>query len=274
MRSVFGVMPDAPWLIALDLDGTVLHRDGAISEVVLRQIRRVAAAGHQVVLATGRSHVSTAPVLADLDIEPRFLVCSNGAVVLEAEPDAPGRYGRRWVESFDPTETLRLIRAQLGQAGFAVEDERGHHRYAGPIPDESMGLDSERVEFDDLLARPATRVVVIAPGHDRDDFVDLVERIGLHHVTYTVGWTAWLDIARDGVNKATALERVRAELDIPRDRVMAVGDGLNDVEMLSWAAKFGCGVAMGQAPEEVIGVANETAGTIDEDGLAQVLARL
>lgn len=264
---------DAPWVIALDLDGTVIHRDGSVSEAVTRQIGRVAAAGHQVVLATGRSYVATAPVLANLGVEPRYLVCSNGAVVLEGGPDAPGQYHRRWVESFDPTDTLVLIRAQLGEAGFAVEDERGHHRYTGPIPDESMGLDSERVEFDDLLARPATRVVVIAPGHDRGDFIDLVERIGLHHVTYTVGWTAWLDIAPGGVNKATALERVRAGLDIPRDRVMAVGDGLNDVEMLSWAAEYGCGVAMGQAPAAVLEVATETTGTIDEDGLAQVLAR-
>jgi hydroxymethylpyrimidine pyrophosphatase-like HAD family hydrolase len=267
-------MRDAPWLIALDLDGTVIHRDGSVNEAVARQIRRVAAAGHQVVLATGRSYVATTPVLAKLGVEPRFLVCSNGAVTLQVEPGAPGQYCRRWIESFDPTETLQLIRAQLGDAGFAVEDERGHHRYTGPIPDESMGLDSERVEFDDLLTRPATRVVVIAPGHDRGDFVALVDRIGLHHVTYTVGWTAWLDIARDGVTKATALERVRVALDVPRDRVMAVGDGLNDVEMLSWASKYGCGVAMGQAPAEVIEVATETTGTIDEDGLAQVLARL
>ena len=60
--------------------------------------------------------------------------------------------------------------------------------------------------------------------------------MGLHKVSYNVGWTAWLDIAPDGVNKATGLERVRDELGIPRSRVLAIGDGRNDIDMLEWAA--------------------------------------
>jgi hypothetical protein len=51
--------------------------------------------------------------------------------------------------------------------------------------------------------------VVLSPGHALDDFLAVVEQMGLHKVSYNVGWTAWLDIAPDGVNKATALERVR-----------------------------------------------------------------
>ena len=62
--------------------------------------------------------------------------------------------------------------------------------------------------FDDLLEVDATRVVVISPDHAIDDFLSIVERMGLHKVSYNVGWTAWLDIAPDGVNKATGL-RVR-----------------------------------------------------------------
>ena len=76
--------------------------------------------------------------------------------------------------------------------------------------------------------------------------------MGLHQVSYTVGWTAWLDIAPEGVNKSTALERVRGLLGFYLDRVMAVGDGRNDIEMLQWAAQQGRAVAMGQAPEEVL----------------------
>lgn len=49
---------------------------------------------------------------------------------------------------------------------------------------------------------------------------------------------------------------------------MAVGDGRNDIEMLSWAAR---GVAMGQAVEEVIAAADETTGSVYEDGLVEVL---
>jgi Cof subfamily protein (haloacid dehalogenase superfamily) len=265
---------DAPWLIALDIDGTTLHEDGTISDAVIRQIRRVAAAGHEIMLATGRSAAATLPVLDRLEITPRFIVCSNGAITLHRDPDAPMGYRREWVETFNPSEVLLSIRSHLSNARYAVEDEHGYYRYTEPFPDATIGIDSEHVDFDDLLSRDATRVVVVSPDHDMDDFLEVVEEMGLNRVSYAIGWTAWLDIAPDGVNKATAMERVRAELGIPRDRVMAVGDGRNDIDMLLWAGAQGRGVAMGQAPEDVIEAASELTVSVYDDGLAVVLSSL
>ncbi len=129
--------------------------------------------------------------------------------------------------------------------------------------------------FEKLAHEPATRVVVISPGHAMEEFLAAVELMGLHQVSYNVGWTAWLDIAPDGVNKSTALERVRDAHGIPRDRVLCVGDGRNDIEMLDWATRGGGrGVAMGQAPEEVVAVASEVTASDTEDGLAKALATL
>jgi Cof subfamily protein (haloacid dehalogenase superfamily) len=275
IREAAPVEPeDASWLVALDIDGTMLDDDGSISDAVIDQVRRIDAAGHQVMLATGRGSAATIPVLEHLGITPRFLVCSNGAVTLHRAPGAPSGYRREWVESFDPTDVLRSIRAHLWNARFAVEDEDGRYRYTEPFPDSTIGLDSEHVEFDELLNLPVTRVVVMSPGHDMEDFLAMVERMGLHRVSYAIGWTAWLDIAPDSVNKATAMERVRIDLGIPRERVMAVADGRNDIELLSWASESGRGVAMGQSPAEVIEAARELTGTVDEDGLAHVLATL
>jgi Cof subfamily protein (haloacid dehalogenase superfamily) len=265
---------DRPWLIALDIDGTLLHGDGSISEAVIDHVRRLDEAGHHVMLATGRSSAATIPVLEHLGITPRFLVCSNGAITLHRDADAPSGYRREWVESFDPTDVLRTIHARLGNARFAVEDEHGHYRYTGRFPDTTIGLDSEHVQFDELLNHPATRVVVMSPDQDMEDFLAVVEKMGLHRVSYAIGWTAWIDIAADGVNKATAMERVRIELGIPRQRVLAVADGRNDIELLRWASESGRGVAMGQSPAEVIEAAREITGTVHEDGLSHVLASL
>jgi Cof subfamily protein (haloacid dehalogenase superfamily) len=268
------VTEDASWLVVLDVDGTTLDEDGAISDAVIEQVRRVDAAGHHVMLATGRSAATTIPVLEHLGITPQFLVCSNGAITLQRDAAAPSGYRRQWVESFDPADVLRSIRTHLGNARYAVEDEDGHYRYTDPFPDATIGLDSEHVEFDALLGHPATRVVVISPDHDVEDFLAIVERMGLQRVSYAIGWTAWLDIAADGVNKATAMERVRVELGIPRERVMAVADGRNDIDLLSWASAGGRGVAMGHAPADVIEAAGELTGSVRDDGLAQVLATL
>ena len=262
------------WLVALDIDGTVLHESGHLSDAVIAAVQTVRDAGHEVTLATGRSVAMTLPILERLDIRPEYVVCSNGAITLRRDPHAVLGYSRFHVESFDPSEVLDTIRENLGSANYAVEDEEGHYKYTGAFPDGTLGAVAEAVEFEELRESFATRVVVISPGHAIEDFLSVVERMGLHKVSYNVGWTAWLDIAPDGVNKSTALERVRDLLGIPRSRVLAVGDGRNDIDMLEWASAEGRGVAMGQAPDEVVAAANEVTGTDLQDGVASALAAL
>ncbi len=268
-------MSESRLLVALDIDGTVLHEDGNLPDEVVAEVHRVRDAGHEVMLSTGRSVAMTLPVLDRLDITPAYVVASNGAILLKRDPDAPMGYRRHHVETFDPTEVLTRIRPHLRHANYAVEDETGLYRYTGWFPDGALGAVSEEVPFEQLCAEPATRVVVISPGHAMEEFIAVVELMGLHQVSYNVGWTAWLDIAPDGVNKSTALERVRQALEIPGENVICIGDGRNDIEMLGWAVQHGGrGIAMGQAPPEVVAVASEVTGRDTENGLAQALATI
>ena len=261
-------------LIALDIDGTVVHEDGSMSPRVRAEVQRVVTGGHEVMLATGRSVAGTLPVLDQLEIKPEYLICANGAVILKRDRNAPYGYRREVIETFDPAPVLSTIRDALPYAQYAVEDGDGFFRYTEAFPTGTLGLASEQVTFDRLISTPATRIVVISPNHDQEEFLALVERMGLHRVSYAVGWTAWLDIAPDGVNKGTAMERVRQWLDVPLERVIAVGDGRNDIEMLEWAARGGAGVAMGQAVPEVLAAASHVAPPVAQDGLAEVLAAI
>jgi Cof subfamily protein (haloacid dehalogenase superfamily) len=268
------VTPADKWVIALDIDGTVLHEDGSLSDATAAEVTRVAGLGHEVMLATGRSVSMTLPVVDRLGITPQYLVCANGAIVLGRDADAPLGYEQVHVETFDPTEVLSTIRGHLEGASYAVEDREGIFRYTGSFPDGALSASSQRVEFDQLLDVEATRVVVISPDHAMEDFLSVVDQMGLHQVTYNVGWTAWLDIAPDGVNKATGLQYVTGRLGVPTSRVLAIGDGRNDIDMLQWAVSGGgLGIAMGQAPPEVAEVATERTKTDIDDGVAATLAR-
>ena len=213
------------------------------------------------------------PVLERLGLDPEYVVCANGAITMRRDAEASGGYTRAHVETFDPSAVLERIRTFLPSGRFMVEAPDGFRLYTEGMSD--WNLDNAReVTFDELLHQRATRVVVISPDHELEEFLQIVERMGLHQVSYAIGWTAWLDIAPDGVNKATALERVRGWLDVPLDRVIAVGDGRNDIDMFTWAGAAGRSVAMGQAPAEVRGAANETADDVDHAGLAGVLDSL
>lgn len=263
-----------PWLVALDVDGTILHEDETLDDAVVAAVRAARDRGHEVTLATGRSWTTTRPVLESLGLTPEYVVCSNGAVTMRRQGQALGEdapdYVRAHVETFDPSEVLQRIREFLPTGRFLVELADGRRLYTEGMIDWDLS-NARQVAFEELLGSECTRVVVVSPGHDLEEFLGIVEDMGLHRVSYSIGWTAWLDIAPDGVTKASALERVRQWLGIPPHRVLAVGDGRNDIEMFHWAGRAGRAVAMGQAPEEVIAAARDVTGTIEEQGLVPVL---
>ncbi len=261
------------WLVALDVDGTVIHEDETLAQAVVDSVARARDAGHLVTLATGRSWETTRPILEALGLEPEYVVCANGAITLKRDPDVEGGYRRDLVETFDPGPVLDRIRGGLPDGRFMVEDATGHRLYTEGMQDWNLE-NATLVGFDELANTPVTRVVVVSPGHEPEEFVALIDALGLHQVSYAIGWTAWLDIAPDGVNKGTALERVRGILGIPLRRVLAVGDGRNDIEMFEWAGAGGRAVAMGQAPPEVKAVATEVTADVRADGLVSALDAL
>jgi HAD superfamily hydrolase (TIGR01484 family) len=261
-----------PLLIGLDVDGTLIHHDESISDAVLAAVDRVQRLGHEVTLATGRSWETARPILERFKLEPEYVVCANGALTMRRDLSEPDGYRREWVETFDATEVLEKIRGHLPKGSYMVEDAEGFRRYTEGMSDWELS-NAERVDFDDLKGFPTTRVVVTVPELGDEDFLEAVRGMGLNDVAYSVGWSAWLDIAPHGVNKGTALERVRAQLGIPRENVLVVGDGRNDIEMFQWAvAGGGRAVAMGQAPQEVFDAANEATASVEEDGMAFVLS--
>lgn len=260
-----------PLLVALDIDGTIVHEDDSMSTRVGDAVRAVVDAGHHVVLATGRSKATTVSTAERLGIEPSHLVSANGAQVLERRGE---HYATIHVETFDPAPALRTIAEGLPGGAFMVEDARGMRRYTNGMIDWNLD-EAEQVEFEELLEIPAMRVVVMSPDHHVDDFLEIVESMGLHKVSYAIGYSSWLDIAPDGVNKATGLARVVELLGVPRTGIVAVGDGRNDIDMFQWVvAGRGRAVAMGQAPDEVKAAASEVTATVEDDGLALVLEGL
>lgn len=261
-------------LIVLDIDGTILLADETLSPGVADAVEHAQRAGHEVMLATGRSWEGTRGVLIALGLDPEFVVCSNGAVVMRRLDGDEGEYERFHVETFHATEVLTLLREHLPDARYMVELPDGRRLYTEYLEDWNL-VNARRVSFEDLTAQPVCRVVVVSPGQSEQDFVDLVARIGLNQVSYAVGWTAWLDIAPKGVDKSTALERVREWTGFDPAHVLVIGDGRNDVGMFQWAREHGGrAVAMEQGPQEVRDAAGEVTRSVEAGGVAEVLRNL
>jgi HAD superfamily hydrolase (TIGR01484 family) len=255
----------SPALLALDIDGTLLHADGRVSPAVREAVRRAAAAGVHVVLSTGRATYGAASVAETLDLTDGLVVASNGAVTFSYWP----------VEvlssvTFDARETVKLLLEHVPDALVAVEVIGRGYRVNRQFPDGEITGEMWIQDVDELVAEPVTRVIIRDPSLSAEEFIELAERLGLHGTNYAVGYTAWLDLAPDGVSKASALAEVADRLGVPRTDVLAIGDGRNDVEMLRWAGR---GVAMGGAPLEVQAAADDVTEDVHRDGVAMELAR-
>ena len=260
---------ELPDLIALDIDDTLVPHMGSISQRVIEAVAGVRALGTTVMLATGRSLSTTAPIGRAAGIDG-WVVCSNGAILATVEPE-----GVVEATSFDPRPILEMLQVQLPGARFAIEDVHGtfHTMNATDFDAGALGLQIREVPFNHLLDEPAVRLVVHSneKEHMVGGFGDVAKSLGLHSVIFGVGDKAWMDVGPQGVSKATALARICIKLDINPERTLTIGDSYNDIEMLGWA---GTGIAMGTAPELVMAAADAYTNGEPGVGVAEVLEYL
>ena len=254
-----------PGLVALDIDGTLVDEYGQMLPGVHDSVARVLRAGVPVVLATGRSWHGTQPIFDQLSLPPGLAVSSNGAVVVDYPPAEV-----RQEVTFDPADVIARVQELAPEALVAVEEVGRGYRLTGHFPEGELSGELTLQSVEELSAAPVSRVIIRDPERADQEFIELAQQLGLHGVSYFIGWSAWLDIAPEGVDKSTGLAHVAEHYGVDPSQVLAIGDGRNDIEMLTWAGR---GVAMGQAPDEVKDSADAVTDAFDAFGTARELDR-
>lgn len=266
-----------PRVIALDIDGTLLRwvqgtgqTNEQMSPEVYDAVRRAYDAGAHVVLASGRSPHGMTPV-ADLLGLPRpgaerlWIVAANGAIIMRYPPTDIVHE-----ETFDAREAVAAILEHRPNVLVAVEERNLGYRVNRPFPAGELGGTMVVTDLEEMVAEPVSRVIIRDPESTAEEFVELGRELGLQGIDYVVGYTAWLDLTPIGVSKASGLSYVVDQLDLEPSDVLAIGDGRNDIEMLTWAGR---GVAMGHAPHEVQEIADAVTAPVEDDGAAVELSR-
>ncbi|MFD3594693.1 HAD family hydrolase [Nocardia sp. NPDC058640] len=262
MASVGG----APKLIALDVDGTLLSTGVGISARVGAVVRAAVSAGAHVVVTTGRTLLTTRPVLRELGLSHGHALCSNGAVHIDVARGEPVA-----VQSFDPAPAVHALRTLFPEMIFAAERVGIGTWATGHSPGEFSIGDFRLVDHRTLSSQPTPRLNGWWPAGTPEEMLRLLETFEVPDASWVHGeYGPWLTVSRRGVSKGWALEQLRLHLGIEPEATLAIGDGFNDREMLRWAAHS---VAMSGSPDEVLALADEVTGNVGEDGVATVLER-
>jgi Cof subfamily protein (haloacid dehalogenase superfamily) len=271
-------------LLAIDIDGTLLDSRGLVPAAHRAALAAAVAAGIKVALVTGRSFHFARP-LADALGLPLTLIVNNGAVVKN---------------SAGATEMRQLL--ARGVARQVLEKTRAFEDsvaivFDRPVEDETRQVIFERMDWSHpnrrgyyarnkafIAAAPATLAETLTEDPIQVMFNGSVEPMralaGVLRALpgaerYTVAITEYLhrdftlvDVNDAGCSKGTTLARWAERLGLARGDVMAVGDNLNDVEMLDFA---GTAVVMGNATDAIKRRGYWVTETNDEGGLATAI---
>lgn len=259
-------------LVATDLDGTVVRRDGTVSPRTVAAFDACANRGIDVVVVTGRPPRWLAPV-AEVTRHRGTAICGNGAVVYDL---ATGRVVRASTVSPDDVVTVvARLREAIGPLDVAVETLAGFRREHSYRVRWDAASDQVVGTLDELLADDpgVVKVLVRREGSSGDAMLEVARPAldGLAQPTHSNVADCLLEISARGVSKAATLAGLVRERGLEASDVVAFGDMPNDVEMLRWAGR---GYAMADGHPEAVAAADDVAPPCDQDGVAQVVEQL
>jgi Cof subfamily protein (haloacid dehalogenase superfamily) len=246
--TIAGLPAWRPHFVASDLDGTLLEPGGDVSPTTRAGVAALREAGVAFVICTGRMFVSARHKAADLGLRDGLIVCYGGAVVADLGSGAWLRH-----DPIDGAAAAALVR-------FARE--RGLHVNAY-LDDRLIVEDDDRwtawtrdyakvdaTVVDDLVAAVApgpTKLVIAADPEDAARLLPELARRFAGRLRAATSLPHYVEINAAHVSKAGTLDWLRDEcLHAAAERTVACGDGLNDVDMLRWAA-LGVAVEEGAA---------------------------
>jgi Cof subfamily protein (haloacid dehalogenase superfamily) len=254
--------------LACDLDRTLIAEDGILRPRTRRALRAARNEGLHVVIVTGRMFRSVRPYVDEAGLDDP-VVCYQGAVV--ADPATAEFLLHEPIPLEAAREAIDAVVAERFHLNCYVDDEL----YVAEVtPEARRYADFQKLPIHavgplrDWLDRPPTKLVVVGDPHELDGLEQrLKQRFG-ERLYISKSLPYFLELASPNVNKATGFRFVAEHLGLSIERTVAFGDGENDVELLATA---GHAVAVANAHERVLAVADYVCPPAEEEGVAQLI---
>lgn len=262
-------------IIAMDLDDTLLRHDLSISDRTVCTLANAAARGIKIMIASGRSPEATIPYARRIGIDriPSYLICNNGSQVITSDTFQTVFEHKLPVDI--AIEAFRLT-VDAGLSCHIYENNIIHVSKETEYSDRDCQLSGLKPiipdDYEALIRQGVYKLVI--PGDP--EFIVPVEAefkvIFRNRATVFVSKPYFLEVLPLNAGKGEALKEIAENiLGIPRERVMAFGDSMNDESMIRYA---GQSVAMSNGRPEILKLARHcTEKSNDDDGIADFLEK-
>ncbi len=263
-------------LLVIDIDGTLINRYGDISAENSEALALARNSGIQVSLSTGRSLKSSLRIIDQLSLDS-YHIFFDGALVSSPDPGEEiyaqtinNAVVRQMIEFAHSHEIdLELYSSTHYFAERETWSTEAHRQFFGLEP--TMGSFAGLWEQERIIKGS---LVVTTPQEEAraesfgNHFADSLHFSQVKVPTFPD--VTFINILAPNTSKGIALQALALHLEVSLDEVVAVGDGKNDISLLSTA---GLGIAMGNAHEEVKKVADHITLNVEEHGLAAAIKR-
>ena len=259
-------------VLALDLDGTLTDSEKKVTPLTRQALSRAHDEGLTIVLASGRPILGIRPLAEDLDLGAMdgYIIAYNGGEIVSC------RTGKSLVRKTIDTRHYPAICALAREYGLAALTYDAAGVIAEDISDPYVikegynnTIPLRKVErLEDAILWDAVKFMIVGEPEKIARALSPIADAFEDELDVYLSEPYFMEVVPKGVEKAGALATLLGILGCDRSSLVAIGDGLNDLAMMSYA---GLSIAMGNAYDEVKSQADRVTRSNDEDGVAYAI---
>lgn len=282
-------------LVAIDLDGTLLNSYGEISKNNKEAIEKANEKGSMIVLTSGRMPISVKNIAKEIGAD-KYIICGNGTLIYDVQKEEiiydafmekekvlqiikiceeNSIFYNLYTETSVITKSLNYnVLYYDSENSKKPEEKRTNidvvdniYEYVENTPNINILkmtiCDNNKIIFSSIVKKLKTipKIDVLEVEHMSRKFI----KAGSIEVPLEYFYT---EVSKQNTNKWSAIEFLIKKLNITKEEVMAIGDNVNDKEMVENA---GLGVAMGKSMLAANKIGDIIVSDNDHDGVAEAI---
>ena len=253
-------------LLAIDLDDTTINSERKITQTVKQAIKKAQQAGVKVMVATGRGYRGTMAILDELELTGPT-ICFAGAEIVDHPTGHTVHTDLMSKELVQKTIDFAkrhgvYIQVFQGKDYYFEHPTKYSNRYS-----EALRFEGIKTDFSDMTLDRVSKTLIIDDDRVQQLYKAAQQELG-NICEISISRTSFLEFSGFGVTKGKALAYLAAQMQIPREQIIAVGDNIIDLAMMQYA---GMGVAVKNASPEILAAADYICPSNDQDGVAHVV---